>query len=77
MAHMHHQHQTLGEFDSLDVLFMNRNPICPSPPPGGEFEINPHLIALVKQYQFHGLTEDNPIDHIKTFEDIFSTTSSK
>ncbi|CAA7054488.1 unnamed protein product [Microthlaspi erraticum] len=66
------QNRTIGEFDSLDIFFTNRQPICP-PRPTGEFKISSKLIALVEQHQFRGLEEEQPIDHIEKFEEICAT----
>ncbi|CAA7040096.1 unnamed protein product [Microthlaspi erraticum] len=66
------QNRTIGEFDSLDIFFTKRQPICPLPPTG-EFKISSKLIALVEQHQFRGLEEEQPIDHIEKFEEICAT----
>ncbi|CAA7027331.1 unnamed protein product [Microthlaspi erraticum] len=66
------QNRTIGEFDSLDIFFRKRQPICPLPL-AGEFKISSKLIALVEQHQFRGLDEEKPIDHIEKFEEICST----
>ncbi|CAA7045415.1 unnamed protein product [Microthlaspi erraticum] len=70
----HPRHQTMGDFDSSDAFFMDRNPIRPPLPPRNDFEIKPQIIALVKQNQFHGLPTEHPLDHVDTFEEICSTT---
>ncbi|CAA7051222.1 unnamed protein product [Microthlaspi erraticum] len=66
---MEPQNRPIGEFDSLDIFFTKRQPICPLPPTG-EFKISSKLIALVEQHQFRGLEEEQPIDHIEKFEEI-------
>ncbi|CAA7028207.1 unnamed protein product [Microthlaspi erraticum] len=69
---MEPQNRPIGEFDSLDIFFTKRQPICPLPPTG-EFKISSKLIALVEQHQFRGLEEEQPIDHIEKFEEICAT----
>ncbi|CAA7025744.1 unnamed protein product [Microthlaspi erraticum] len=67
---------TIGDYDSADAFFMDRNPIHPPPPARNDYEIKPQIIALVRQNQFNGLPAEHPLDHIENFEEICSTTRS-
>ncbi|CAA7039401.1 unnamed protein product [Microthlaspi erraticum] len=70
----HPRHQTMGDFDSSDAFFLDRNPIRPPQPPRNDFEIKPQIIALVKQNQFHGLSTEHSLNHVDTFQELCSTT---
>ncbi|CAA7052904.1 unnamed protein product [Microthlaspi erraticum] len=67
---------TIGDYDSADAFFMDRNPIHPPLPARNDYEIKPQIIALVRQNQFNGLPAEHPLDHIENFEEICSTTRS-
>ncbi|CAA7030367.1 unnamed protein product [Microthlaspi erraticum] len=68
--------QTIGDYDSADAFFTDRNPIHPPLPARNDYEIKPQIIALVRQNQFNGLPAEHPLDHIENFEEICSTTRS-
>ncbi|CAA7030791.1 unnamed protein product [Microthlaspi erraticum] len=70
------KHQTIGDYDSADAFFTDRNPIHPPLPARNDYEIKPQIIALVRQNQFNGLPAEHPLDHIENFEEICSTTRS-
>ncbi|CAA7043648.1 unnamed protein product [Microthlaspi erraticum] len=63
--------------DSINpTLLVNRNPIQPPLPGGRSYEISPEIIALVKQNQFQGKPQENPLEHIDAFEEICGTISA-
>ncbi|CAA7051134.1 unnamed protein product [Microthlaspi erraticum] len=43
---------TIGDYDSADAFFMDRNPIHPPPPARNDYEIKPQIIALCKLFSF-------------------------
>ncbi|CAA7037716.1 unnamed protein product [Microthlaspi erraticum] len=62
--------QTIGDYDSADAFFTDRNPIHPPLPARNDYEIKPQIIALVRQNQFNGLPAEHPLDHIENFEEF-------
>ncbi|CAA7041354.1 unnamed protein product [Microthlaspi erraticum] len=66
--------ETVGDSDSRPELLQSRSPIRTYE--GHQFEIKPRVIALVKQSQYHGLIEEDPLDHVDSFEELCSTTSA-
>ncbi|CAA7052526.1 unnamed protein product [Microthlaspi erraticum] len=54
----------MGDFDSNPTLLIDRNPIQPPLPEGRSYEISPEIIGLVKQNQFQGKPQENPLEHI-------------
>ncbi|KAL1188062.1 hypothetical protein V5N11_009904 [Cardamine amara subsp. amara] len=70
------QQRAIRDVDTPHMFYQNRAAICPPEPARQDYEIKPQLIALVKQHLFHGLPAENPMDHVKNFEEICSTTNS-
>ena len=70
--HVSPRRVTLGEHDASHTYYRNRSAIIPPPIQRKDYEIKPQIIALVKQNQFHGLSNENPMDHIDIFEEICS-----
>lgn len=68
-------HETIGDLDS-PTLLMDQNPIHPPALQDQYLEIKPQFIPLVKQNKFHGLLQENPLDHVDAFEEICRTISS-
>lgn len=66
---------TLGGQDILHTNYKNQMAIVPPTIQSQHYKIKPHIIALVKQNQFHGLPTRNLMEHIVTFEEICSMTS--
>ncbi|CAA7061748.1 unnamed protein product [Microthlaspi erraticum] len=66
----------MGDFDSNPTLLIDRNPIQPPLPEGRSYEISPEIIGLVKQNQFQGKPQENPLEHIDAFEEICGTISA-
>jgi len=44
--------------------------IVPPPFQRNDFELKPSYFALVGQHPFHGLSHEQPMDHIERFEDL-------
>ena len=65
-------HQTLGDCNRPDRLYTNRSVIRPPAIQRKDFELKPKYFSLVSQHPFHGLPNENPIDHIKALEDFVS-----
>jgi len=74
-----HQHQipavaeprrTLGDFKRPDLFYANRSAIVPPPFQRNDYELKPGYFALVGHHPFHGLSHEQPMDHIKRFEDL-------
>ncbi|CAA7042949.1 unnamed protein product [Microthlaspi erraticum] len=65
-----HNEEVMGDFDSNPTLLIDRNPIQPPLPEGRSYEISPEIIGLVKQNQFQGKPQENPLEHIDAFEEI-------
>ncbi|CAA7049261.1 unnamed protein product [Microthlaspi erraticum] len=71
-----HNEEVMGDFDSNPTLLIDRNPIQPPLPEGRSYEISPEIIGLVKQNQFQGKPQENPLEHIDAFEEICGTISA-
>ncbi|KAL1225343.1 hypothetical protein V5N11_009002 [Cardamine amara subsp. amara] len=66
----------IGDSDNPHAFYQNRSAIVSPTIQRQDFEIKPQMISLVKQHLFHGLPAEIPMDHIKNFEEICSTTGS-
>ena len=65
-------HQTLGDCNIPDRCYTNRSAIRPPAIKKKDFELKPKYFSLVSQHPFHGLSHENPIDHIEALEDFVS-----
>ncbi|KAL1192104.1 hypothetical protein V5N11_026824 [Cardamine amara subsp. amara] len=66
----------IGDTDTPHTFYKNRSAICLPKITRQDYKIKPQMIALVKQRLFHGLPDENPMDHIENYEEICSTTKS-
>ncbi|XP_010436767.1 PREDICTED: TBC1 domain family member 5 homolog A-like [Camelina sativa] len=64
---------TIADYDAPNQFVQDRAAIRITHPPRRDYEIEPQIIGLVKQNQFHGLTTEQPMYHIDLFEEICST----
>lgn len=75
--HMHHiLNQTIVDFDTPHQYFQDCAAIHHPQPQTQDYKIKPQINALVKHNQLHGLTTEHPMDYIKLFYEICSTTKS-
>ena len=61
---------TLEDFNRPDLFYANRSAIVPPPFQRNDYEMKPCYFALVGQHPFHGLSHEQPMDHIERFEDL-------
>ena len=62
--------RTLGDFNRPDLFYANRSAIVPPPFQRNDYELKHGYFALVGQHPFHGLSHEQPMDHIERFEDL-------
>ena len=61
---------TLGDLNRPDLFYANRSAVVPPPFQRNDFELKSGYFAHVGQYPFHGLSHEQPMDHIAHFEDL-------
>ncbi|KFK31307.1 hypothetical protein AALP_AA6G095700 [Arabis alpina] len=66
----------MGDADTPHTFYQNRSAICVPALNRADYQLHPQMIELVKNYTFHGLPAENPMDHIENFEEICRTTRS-
>ena len=57
--------RTLGDFNRPDLFYVNRSAIVPPPFQRNDYELKPGYFAFVGQHPFHGLSHEQPMDHIE------------
>ena len=62
--------RTLGDFNRPDLFSANWSAIVPPLFQRNDYKMKPGYFALVGQHPFHGLSHEQPMDHIKRFEDL-------
>jgi len=60
----------LGGFNRPHLLYANRSAIVSPPFERNNYELKPGYFTLVSQHPFHGLSHEQPMDHIEHFEDF-------
>ena len=63
-------HRTLGDFNMSDLFYDYRSAIVSPPFQKNDYELKLGYFALVGQHPFHGLSHEQPMDHIKRFEEL-------
>ncbi|CAA7018946.1 unnamed protein product [Microthlaspi erraticum] len=66
-----HNEEVMGDFDSNPTLLINRNPIHRHFLKEEAMRFRRRSLALVKQNQFQGKPQENPLEHIDAFEEIW------
>nr|AAD20430.1 putative Athila retroelement ORF1 protein [Arabidopsis thaliana] len=70
--HQPSAHQPIGAFDEPNIRG-NRNGIQAPPVENNNFEIKSSLINMVQTSKFHGLSMEDPLDHLEQFDMLCST----
>jgi len=70
--HQPRAHQPIGAFDEPNIRG-NRNGIQAPPVENNNFEIKSSLINMVQTSKFHGLSMEDPLDHLEQFDMLCST----
>ena len=68
---------TLGDSNRPDLFYSNRSTIRPPTFDRSVFEINPAFYTLVSMHPFHGLAQEQPMDHIDRFENLVSSIKAR
>ncbi|CAL9217443.1 unnamed protein product, partial [Arabidopsis halleri] len=68
---------TLGDYNKPGLFYENLSAIRPPAFERSDLGIQPAFYTLVSQNPFHGLPNEQPMDHIERFEDLVSIIKAR